>query len=69
MKLYENNSIYQTIDNNIYLNFEGFNKYLLNLNINYLQDFSIKEFINELYFSMTNELIKSYENLFKFNKI
>jgi hypothetical protein len=69
MKLYENNSIYQTIDNNIYLNFEGFNKYLLNLNINYLQDFSIKEFINELYFSITNELIKSYENLFKFNKI
>lgn len=68
-KLYENNTIYQDHDKNIYLNFEGFNKYLLNLNVDYLQDFSIKEFINELYFNITNELIKSYENLFKINKI
>lgn len=69
MRLYENNSIYKVIDNNIYLNFEGFNKYLLNLSISYVKDFSIKEFINELYFSITNELIKSYENLFRLNKI
>lgn len=68
-KLYDNDTIYQNKEKNIYLNFEGFNKYLLNLNINYLQDFSIKEFINELYFNITNELIKSYENLFRINKI
>ena len=68
-KIYKDNTIFKIIDKSIYLNFEGFNKYLLNLSINYLQGFEIKEFINELYFSITNELIKSYENLFKINKI
>lgn len=68
-EIYQENTIFKIINKNFYLNFEGFNKFLLNLSIDYLQGFEMKEFINELYFSITNELIKSYENLFRINKI
>lgn len=45
-------------------NFEGFNKFLLNLEVNYLQQWEVKEQYNELYYQITHELIKSYEILY-----
>jgi len=45
-------------------NFEGFNKFLLNLEVKYLQQWEVKEQYNELYFQITHELIKSYEILY-----
>ena len=46
-------------------NFEGLNKFLLNLEVKYLQQWENKEQINELYYQITHELIKSYEILYK----
>jgi len=45
-------------------NFEGFNKFLLNLEVKYLQQWEVKEQYNELYYQITHELIKSYEILY-----
>ena len=45
-------------------NFEGFNKFLLNIDTTYV-NWQIKEQINELYYQITHELIKSYEILYK----
>ena len=44
-------------------NFEGFNKFLLNIDTTYV-NWQIKEQINELYYQITYELIKSYELLY-----
>ena len=46
-------------------NFEGFNKFLLNLETDYLQDWNVREQINELYYHITHELIRSFELLYK----
>ena len=65
--LYINDKIYFYDKNkeNYYLNFEGFNKFLLNLNEIYLSTFKIKESINDLYYKITKELIDSYNQLFR----
>ena len=60
--------LYNTIDKNTFVNFEGFNKYLLNLDPEYLKSFNDKELINEMYYNITNELINSYEKLYYFTK-
>jgi hypothetical protein len=44
-------------------NFEGFNKFLLNIDTNYV-NWQIKEQINELYYQITYELIRSFELLY-----
>jgi len=46
-------------------NFEGLNKFLLSIDMKYLQQWENKEQINELYYQITHELIKSYEILYK----
>ncbi len=48
----------------IYLNFEGFNKYFLNLEMNDLESIHEKEMINDFYYKITNELINSYKTLY-----
>lgn len=48
----------------IFTNFEGFNKFLLNIQENDVQQWEVKEQINELYFKITNELIRSFEILY-----
>ena len=53
----------------IYINFEGFNKYLLNLNPTHLKSFNDKEQINEMYFNITNSLVECYEKLYNYQKI
>lgn len=60
------------VDDNDYLgllNFEGFNKYLLNLNPSHLASFSEKEMINEMYNSITRELITCYKKLYNYHKL
>lgn len=53
---------------NLFLNFEGFNKYLLNLEIDYLNTFEDKERINTLYYNVMDELVNSYKKLYIFFK-
>lgn len=48
----------------IYLNFEGFNKYFLNLEANDLESIHEKEIINDFYYKITDELINSYKSLY-----
>lgn len=55
-------------ENGLMTNFEGFNKFLLNLDVKYLKQWEVKEQYNELYYQITHELIRSYELLYK-NKI
>lgn len=59
------NSIVKVIDGEYMTNFEGLNKFLLNLEVKYLQQWENKEQINELYYQITHELISSYEILYK----
>jgi len=55
---------YKNLINDDMTNFEGFNKFLLNLEVKYLQQWEVKELYNDLYFNITYELIKSYEILY-----
>ena len=55
-------------NNGLMTNFEGFNKFLLNLEVKYLQQWEVKEQYNELYYQITHELIKSFELLYQ-NKL
>lgn len=48
----------------LYTNFEGFNKFLLNIEEKYINRWDVKEQINELYYSITFELIHSFEILY-----
>lgn len=50
------------------LNFEGFNKFFLSLELSYLKNFEEKEKINNLYTSITSGLIKGYEELYEYIK-
>jgi len=50
---------------NININFEGINKFLLSIEAKHLSNWEFKEQINELYFNITNELIKSFEILYR----
>jgi hypothetical protein len=45
-------------------NFEGFNKFLLSIEVNDLQQWEVKDQINELYYKITHELIRSFEILY-----
>jgi hypothetical protein len=45
-------------------NFEGFNKFLLTLDTSYVH-WQVKEQINELYYQITHELIRSFELLYQ----
>lgn len=67
-KLYNNNGIFQKKEEKIYLNFEGFNKYLLNIDASYLKSFQDKENINQMYYNVMDELINSYQKLYKYAK-
>ena len=66
--IYNEHTIWNTQNINDYevicLNFEGLNKYFLNLEMKYLYSFEVKENINNLYYSITNELISSYKTLY-----
>ena len=62
MKKYSN--LVNESNDGLMTNFEGFNKFLLNLEVKYLQQWEIKEQINELYYQITRELIHSYEILY-----
>jgi hypothetical protein len=57
-------SITKVIDGEYMTNFEGLNKFLLSIDTKYLQQWENKEQINELYYQITHELIKSYEILY-----
>ena len=64
-KIYKENSIWNIRNDDVYLNFEGFNKYFLNLEIGDLESIHEKETINNFYYNITDELINSYKFLFK----
>jgi hypothetical protein len=63
-EMYKKDTIWTLNEESIYLNFEGFNKYFLNIEVNDLDNIEMKEIINDLYFSITNELINSYKSLY-----
>ena len=68
-KSYTSHDIFELKGEKIYLNFEGFNKYLLNLDISFLKTFEDKERVNNLYFNVMDELVNSYKKLYDFNKL
>lgn len=68
-KIYANSFIFIEENNNLYLNFEGFNKYLLNLETSFLNNFEDKERINILYYNVMDELVNSYKSLYTFTKL
>ncbi len=47
------------------LNFEGINKFLLNISEDDVENFEVKEQINEMYYNSMFELIHSFEQLYK----
>lgn len=47
------------------LNFEGINKFLLNITESHVNCFEVKEQINDMYYNCMNELIHSFELLYK----
>lgn len=69
MKIYQNKNIFNLEDDKMFLNFEGFNKYLLNLEESYLHNFQEKENINELYYNVMDELVNSYQRLYTYTKL
>jgi hypothetical protein len=66
--IYKEGSIWNTRENEnhseVHLNFEGFNKYFLNLEVEDLDSIHEKEIINDFYYNITNELINSYKCLY-----
>ena len=62
---YTASDIFIKINGKYNINFEGFNKYLLNLEEKYLLNFKVKESINDMYFNITNELINCYRELYR----
>jgi hypothetical protein len=61
---YKEGTIWNYNNEDVHLNFEGFNKYFLNLELNDLANFDMKETINDFYYNITNELINSYKTLY-----
>lgn len=55
------------IDSVFMLNFKGINKFLLNITEDDVENFDVKEQINEMYYNSMNELIHSFEQLYKRN--
>jgi hypothetical protein len=62
--LYKIKTIWDKTNDDIYFNFEGFNKYFLNLETNDLLNSDVKEMICNFYYSITSELINSYKTLY-----
>lgn len=62
-------NLFESKNDDIFINFEGFNKYLLNLNPLHLKSFDDKEQINEMYYNITNALVECYEKLYNYMKI
>ena len=67
--IYANSSIFNIENNIVTLNFEGFNKYLLNLETSFLLTFEDKERVNTLYYNVMDELVNSYKRLYSYSKI
>lgn len=67
--MYNQKFIYEEEGEEIKLNFEGFNKYLLNLETSFLKTFEDKEVINTLYYNVMDELVNSYKRLYKYTKL
>jgi hypothetical protein len=65
MTLYKSGTIWDKIDDDIMLNFEGLNRYYLNLDDTFIDN---KEDVNTLYYDITNELINSYKTLYNYIK-
>jgi len=61
---YEDKNIFIKQNNSILLNFEGINRFLLSLKVEYLYDNNVKEQINDIYFHAMFQLIESYEKLY-----
>ena len=55
------------LDSVYMLNFKGINKFLLNITEDDVENFDVKEQINEMYYNSMNELIHSFEQLYKRN--
>jgi len=55
--------IYTNLES-VNINFEGFNKFILSIELNDLQQWEVKDQINELYYKITHELIRSFEILY-----
>jgi len=62
--LYDENTIWCYNNKTVYLNFDGLNKYFLNLELKYLDSFEMKETINTFYSMTMNELIECYKYLY-----
>jgi len=62
--IYANSFIFSVENDNVTLNFEGFNKYLLNLETSFLLTFEDKESVNTLYYNVMDELVNSYKKLY-----
>jgi len=62
--IYKDKNIYIEEEDDILVNFEGFNKYFLNLELNDLANINDKEMINDFYYNITNELITSYKTIY-----
>lgn len=60
--------LYITTNNDMFVTFEGFNKYLLNLEVKFLSNFESKERINTLYYNVMDELVNCYKRLYTFTK-
>ena len=67
MRIYPN--LIKLVDSNLFVNFEGFNKYLLNIEKDYLSNFESKERINTLYYNVMDELVNSYQRLYTHTKL
>jgi len=65
MTLYKSGTIWNKVDDDIMLNFEGLNRYYLNLDDTFIDN---KEEVNTLYYDITNELINSYKTLYNYFK-
>lgn len=52
-------------EGNVYLNFEGVNKFFLNISEDDVENFDVKEQINTMYYNSMHELIHSFEILYK----
>ena len=55
------------INDNIYINFKGINKFLLNISEDDVENSDVKEQINDMYYNSMHELIFSFELLYKKN--
>lgn len=65
MTTYKCGTIWNEINGAIMVNFEGLNRYYLNLEESFIDN---KEEVSSLYYNITNELIGSYKILYEYHK-